>query len=81
MKKLIALLALAGAVAGAVFFWRRNEKSWSSWCSAKGTGCSWGKPAREASSATDQLAAAADGLAEAASDLADQVKGNDVPIS
>jgi hypothetical protein len=42
MTKLIALFPLAGVVAAAVFFWRKNARSWeSTWDSAKETTSWW----------------------------------------
>ena len=66
MTKLIALLAVAGAVGVGLFFWRRNEKSWRS---------IWSASAREAGNAVDRVVAAAGGLTNAAHDLADVLTG------
>src|SRR5215471_17860228 len=71
MTKLIALLALAGAVATAVFFWRKKEGSWESmWSSAKEAPASWGKTvAHEAREAADTVSAVVDNGAGAIHDL------------
>jgi hypothetical protein len=66
MTKLIALLAVAGAVGVGLFFWRRNEKSWRS---------IWSASAREAGNAVDRVVAAAGGVTNAAHDLADVLTG------
>lgn len=67
MTKLIALLAVAGAVGVGLFFWRRNEKSWRSL---------WSASAREAGNAADRVVAAAGGVTHAAHDLADELTGS-----
>jgi hypothetical protein len=74
MRRLIALLLVAGAVAGVVLFWRRNKQSWrSGWCSAGDSTCSWGKAATdEAGKAADTVAGGAERAGEAASTLADE---------
>jgi hypothetical protein len=74
MRKLIALLLAAGAVAGAVLFWRRNQRSWAAWCSADDSACSWGKAATDkAGEAADTVSGAAEGAADAASSVADEL--------
>ena len=77
MTKLIALLALAGAVATAVFFWRRNEGSWESmWTSAKEKPSSWGQTvAHETRQAADTVSTVVDNGASAISDLAHEITG------
>jgi hypothetical protein len=76
MTKLIALLAVAGAVAAGLYFWRRNEQSWESrWSSAKDSTSSWGTSAwNEAGAAADRVGGATDTATKAASDLADELK-------
>ena len=76
MKKLIGLLAAIGAAATILFFWRKNQKSWSStWSCGRDTASSWGTTvADEGGKAADKVAAAADGASDAASDVADRVK-------
>jgi hypothetical protein len=78
MTKLIALLALAGAVAAAVFFWRKNDGSWESmWSSTKDTTSSWSQTAaQEAGRAADGIAARANSVTSAASHLAEEAKGD-----
>jgi len=75
MTKLIALLALAGGVAAAVFFWRKNEGSWESmWTSAKETPSSWGTTiAHEARQAADTVSTAVDNGTSAINDLANEI--------
>jgi hypothetical protein len=77
MTKLIALLALAGAVAAAVFFWRKNEGSWEAmWSSTTDTTSSWSKTvAHEASNAADAASADRDDVTHAVPDLADDITG------
>ena len=60
MKKLIFLLAVAGAVAASVGFWRRKDAS-ELWDSTRDTVTSWGEPA----------ATKAEGVAETAAQAAD----------
>jgi hypothetical protein len=75
MSKLIALLAVAGAVAAGLYFWRRNEQSWESRWAAKDSTSSWGTSAwNEAGAAADRVGGATDSAAKAASDLADELK-------
>jgi hypothetical protein len=76
MTKLIALLAVAGAIGAAIFFWRRNPDSWrAGWSSAKDSTSSWGTTATDAAGrAADRVSGTAEG-ADAASDFADAVKG------
>jgi hypothetical protein len=77
MAKLIGLVALAGAVAAGVFFWRRQGQPSldSMWSSTEDSLTSWGQSAAdEAGKAADKVAAAADGATSAATDLADEVK-------
>jgi hypothetical protein len=75
MTKLIALLALAGAVAAAVFFWRKKEGSWESmWDSAKETPSSWGKTvAHETREAADTISTVVDSGTSAINDLAHEI--------
>ena len=77
MSKLIALLAVVLAGALAVFYWRKNEESWSSmWSSAKDSGSSWSQTAaHEYGKAAESVALAADDANVAVSDLTDGVKG------
>jgi hypothetical protein len=77
MTKLIALLALAGAVAAAVFFWRKKEGSWESmWSSTAETTSAWGKTvADEARQTAAVVSKAVDDGASAIDDLADEMKG------
>ena len=77
MTKLIALLALAAAVAAAVFFWRKNEESWdAAWSSTKDTASSWSKTvAEETSKAGDTVSTALDNATSAIGDLAHGVTG------
>ena len=74
MTKLVALLALAGAIAAAVYFWRKNEESWESmWDSTKDATSEWGRTvAHEASKTADNVAEAADTVTNEASNLADE---------
>jgi hypothetical protein len=77
MRKLIALLALAGAaVTAALFFWRRKEGSWASMCSsARDTTCSWGKTvADEAGKAGDTVVTAVDEATNTVAGFADEIK-------
>ena len=76
MTKLIALLAVAGAVAAGLYFWRRNDESWESrWSSAKDSTSSWSTSAwNEAGATADRVAAASDSATKTASDLADELK-------
>jgi hypothetical protein len=76
MRKLIALLVAAGALAAVVVFWRRDQHSWmSTWCSDKDSRCSWGKTsAHETGKAGDGVSGTAEGATDAASDLADEVR-------
>jgi gas vesicle protein len=76
MTKLIALLALAGAVAAGVFFWRKNDRSWESmWSSTKETTSSWSETvANETSGVADTVSAAADNVAHVGPQLVDDVK-------
>lgn len=78
MKKLIGLLAAIGAATAILFFWRRNQKSWSSpWSCARGTASSWGTTvADEGGKTAEKVAAAADGAGDTASDVADRVKSH-----
>jgi hypothetical protein len=71
MTKLIALLALAGAVAAAVFFWRKNEGSWEGmWSSTKDTTSAWGKSATQgAGKAADTVSTAVGNGTRAVDDL------------
>ena len=75
MTKLIGLLALAGAVAAAVFFWRKNEGSWeATWSSTRDTTSSWGKAvAEEAVKAADTVSTAVEDGTSAISDLAQEI--------
>ena len=77
MSKLIVVV-LAGALAAVLFFWRRNEESWSSmWSSAKDSSFSLHETAAHESGMTaGGVAAAADHATAAVSDLADEVKGS-----
>ena len=74
--KLFVLLAALGAVAVAVFFWRKNQESASqAWHKAEGYTSAMGKTAGEkAGKASEKLAATADEVTSAASDIADEVK-------
>jgi hypothetical protein len=74
VTKLLVLLAFAGAIAGAVFFWRRREQSWDSmWSSAKDSTASWSKTAsHEAGKAADRIAEATGTATTAMSDLAER---------
>jgi hypothetical protein len=76
MTKLIALLAVAGAVAAGLYFWRRNEESRESkWSSPKDFTASWSRTAaNETGEAADRVAAAVDGATNAASNLADDLE-------
>ena len=78
MTKLIALLALAGAAAAGLFFWRKNRDSVdSAWSSAKDAPSSWSKTAaHEASTTADRVSAAAESVTHAAAGLADDLKGS-----
>jgi hypothetical protein len=73
MSKLIALLALAGALAAALFFWRKKEGSWESmWSTTSESASSWGKTvAQEASHAGDAFNDAAHEI----NDLAHELSG------
>jgi hypothetical protein len=75
MTKLIALLALAGAVAAAVFFWRKKEGSWESmWSTTRDSTSSWGKTvAHEVSHAADTVSTVVDNGAGAVNDLAHEM--------
>jgi hypothetical protein len=77
MRKLIALLALAGAVATAVFFWRRKEGSWGSmWSTTKETTSSLGTTvAHEAKQAADNVSTAVDDSTSAINNLAHEITG------
>jgi hypothetical protein len=83
MTKLIALLALAGAVAAAVFFWRRKEGSWESmWSSTTDTTSSWSKTvAHEAGKAADTVSSVVDDGARAVADFADEITGATEPAA
>src|SRR6516225_230671 len=76
MTKLIGLLALAGAIAAAVFFWRRNEEPWESmWTSTRDAASSWGKTvAHEAGNATDTASTAVTEATNTAVKVADKIK-------
>jgi hypothetical protein len=77
MIKLIALLALAGAVAaGVVFFWRNRKSVESTWTSAKGSTAEWAKTANddEAGKAAETVAAKIGSAANTASQFADEMK-------
>jgi hypothetical protein len=75
MMKLIALLALTGAViAGVVFFLRNRESVDSTWTSAKEATAEWGKTASdEAGSAAESVAATVGSAANTASQFADEM--------
>jgi hypothetical protein len=84
MTKLIALLAVAGAVAAAVFFWRKNEESWEAmWSSTKDTTSSWsktvvqdaGKAADTVSTAVDKGTGEIDELVHEMNELAHEITG------
>jgi hypothetical protein len=73
MAKLIALLAAAGVVAAAVFFWRKQgEPSVDSmWSSAEEALSSWGETStKEAGNGAD---AAADSATKAATEVNDTI--------
>ena len=74
--RLIALLALAGAVAaGVVFFWRNRESMDSTWSSAKDTTSDWAKTASDqAGRAADSVTATVGNAANTAAQFADEMK-------
>jgi len=74
--KLIALLALAGAIAaGVVFFWRNRESVDSTWTSARDSTSEWAKAASDESGrAAESVAAAVGSAANTASKFADEMK-------
>jgi hypothetical protein len=77
VTKLIALLVAAGAVAAAVFFWRKQGKPSvdSVWSSAEEALSSWGETAaNEAGKVADDVAADADDATRAATKAAGQAK-------
>ena len=74
MKKLILLLAVAGAVAAAVGFWRRRDAS-DLWDSTRDTVTSWGESAvTKAEEVADTAAQAADSATSAVGDAAEKAK-------
>ena len=74
MKKLIFLLAVAGAVAAAVGFWRRKDAS-DLWDSTRDTVTSWGEPAAtKAEEVAETAAQAADSAAKEAGKAAKKAK-------
>src|SRR6516162_248343 len=77
MTTLVALLALAGAIAAAVFFWRKNEESWESmWDFTKDTTSEWGRTvAHETRQAADSVSTAVDNGTSAVNDLAHEITG------
>jgi hypothetical protein len=76
MTKLVALLALAGAVA-AVFYWRKKGGSWESmWSTTKDTTSVWGTTvAHEAKQAADTVSTAVDDGTSAINDFAHEITG------
>ena len=88
MKFLIALLAAIGAVAAAVFFWRKYHKdAEAAWSEATDSMSAWSKTATVKASETtaklaetaaetaDEVAATAHKAASAASDVAAEANG------
>ena len=74
MKKLIFLLAVAGAVAAAVGFWRRKDAS-ELWDSTRDTVTSWGEPATtKAEEVAETAVQAADSAAKEAGKAAKKAK-------
>jgi hypothetical protein len=77
MTKLVALLALAGAAAAAVFYWRKKEGSWESmWSTTKDTTSSWGTTvAHDAKQAADIVSTGVTESTGAINDLAHEITG------
>jgi gas vesicle protein len=80
VSKLIALfaVALAAALTGVLFFWRRSEESWGAmWGSARESTTSWSKTAvHESAKAADRVSAVADDTSATVSDFADELTGS-----